>query len=148
MKEKISTIREGTVIDHIPPENVFKVVDILNLKKHDNVVSVATNLTSKKMGRKGIVKVGGKSLTEDEVSKILIVAPNATISIIKDYKVKKKEQVKVPDEFVGVIKCSNPDCITNSDKVETIFNVEGKNPLKARCHYCERSIESPDIELL
>ena len=148
MKLKVSAIREGTVIDHIPAENVFKVVDILDLKKHDNIVSVATNLQSKTAGKKGIVKVGGKSLTEAEVNKISIIAPNATINIIKDYKVKKKETVKTPEEFNNVVKCSNPKCVTNAEKVKTRFTVENKEPLKVRCHYCERTAESPDIELL
>lgn len=148
MKLKVNAIREGTVIDHIPAENVFKVVDILGLKSHDNIVSVATNLPSKKLRKKGIVKVGGKSLTEAEVNKIAVVAPKATINIIKDYKVKKKESVKTPEEFIDVIKCSNPKCITNTEKVKTKFSVERKDPLKARCHYCERTFESADIELL
>ncbi|MBW2980433.1 aspartate carbamoyltransferase regulatory subunit [Candidatus Woesearchaeota archaeon] len=145
---KVSAIREGTVIDHIPAENAFKVVDILDLEGHDNIVSLVTNLPSKKLGKKGIVKVGGKSLTEAEVNKISIVAPNATINIIKDYKVKKKETVKIPEEFNTVVKCSNPKCITNAEKVKTRFTVESKEPLKVRCHYCERTMKSPNIELL
>lgn len=148
MKLQVSAIKEGTVIDHIPIKNVFKVIDILNLKEHEGIVSVVTNLTSKKLGKKGMVKIGGKSLTETEVSKISIIAPKATINIIKDYKVKKKVNVKIPEKFVDVIKCSNPKCITNAEKVGTKFNIEKEHPLKARCHYCERSIESPDIELL
>lgn len=148
MKLKVSAIREGTVIDHIPAENVFKVVDILDLENHDSIVSVATNLQSKTAGKKGIVKVGGKSLTEAEVNKISIVAPKATINIIKDYKVKKKEKVKLPEEFVGVLKCSNPKCITNAETVKTKFTVESKEPLKVRCYHCERTMKSPNIELL
>lgn len=149
MKLKVSAIKEGTVIDHIPAEGVFKVVDILDLKNHDNIVSVAANLQSKTAsGKKGIVKVGGKSLTEAEVNMISVIAPNATINIIKDFKVKKKEKVKLPEEFIGVIKCSNPRCITNVERVTTKFSIEKQNPLKVRCHYCERSVESPDIEVL
>jgi aspartate carbamoyltransferase regulatory subunit len=97
--------------------------------------------------KKGIVKVGGKFLTEAEVDKISIIAPRATINIIKDFKVKKKEKVKTPEEFIDVIKCSNPKCVTNTEKVKTKFSVEKKDPLKVRCLYCERSFDS-DIELL
>ena len=117
MKLQVSAIKEGTVIDHIPIKNVFKVIDILNLKEHEEVVSVAANLPSKKLGKKGMVKIGGKSLSDSEVSKISVIAPRATINIIKDYKVKKKMNVKLPEEFVDVIKCSNPKCITNSESV-------------------------------
>ncbi len=149
MKElKVSAIKEGTVIDHIPSENVFKVVDILNLKEHDGVVSVAANLTSKTVGKKGIVKVGGKSLSEDEVSKISIVAPKATINIIKEFQVKKKEKVKIPEKFVGVIICSNPNCITNKENVKTSFSVENDDPIRVRCAHCERTMESPNIDVI
>ena len=148
MKLQVSAIKEGTVIDHIPIKNVFKVIDILNLKEHEEVVSVAANLPSKKLGKKGMVKIGGKSLSDSEVSKISVIAPRATINIIKDYKVKKKMKVKLPEEFVDVIKCSNPKCITNAESVGTKFSIEKENPLKVRCLYCERSVESPDIEVL
>jgi len=137
---KVSAIKEGTAIDHIPTESTFAVVDILDLQHHNNIVSIATNLPSKD-GKKGIVKVGGKFLTKDEVNKIALVAPRATVNIIKNYDVKKKIKVNVP-EFVGkIIKCSNPKCVTNMEKgVTTKFYVLSKSPLKVRCYYCERKV--------
>src|SRR3989338_64028 len=92
---KISAIEEGTVIDHIPTDAAFKVVEILDLENHKGVVSIATNLQSKSIGKKGIVKVGGKGLTQEEVNKIAIVAPEATVNIIKNYDVKEKIKVNV-----------------------------------------------------
>src|SRR3989344_5292910 len=127
---KISAIDNGTVIDHIPHEATFKVVDILNLDHHDGVVSIATNLTSKSLGKKGIVKVGGKSLTEAEFNKIAIVAPDATVNIIVNYNVKQKIKVKSPDVIDNVVRCSNPVCITNNEKIPTKFYVVKKDPLK------------------
>lgn len=145
---KISAIEEGTVIDHIPTDATFKVVEILDLENHKGVVSIATNLQSKSIGKKGIVKVGGKSLTQEDVNKIAIVAPDATVNIIKNYGVREKIKVKAPDVIDNVVKCSNPVCITNNEKVATKFYAVKKDPLKIKCHYCERSMGKEDIKLI
>jgi len=145
---KVGAIREGTVIDHIPTNSTFAVADILDLKNYDNIVSIATNLPSKRTGKKGIVKVGGKFLTKDEVNKIALVAPKATVNIIKDYEVKQKIKVNVPEFIEKIIKCSNPNCVTNMEKeIMTKFYVLSKEPIKVRCYYCERRMSSEDIEL-
>src|SRR3989339_2238086 len=145
---KISAIDEGTVIDHIPTDATFKVAEILDLENHQGIVSIATNLQSKRIGKKGIIKVGGKSLTQAEVSKIAIVAPDATVNIIKNYDVKEKIKVKTPDVIDNVVKCSNPVCITNNEQVATKFYVLRKDPLKIKRHYCERSMGKDDIEII
>ena len=144
----ISAIKDGTVIDHIPANTTFKVADILDLKGIRSIISVATNLSSKQMGKKGIIKIGGKNLTTEEVNKIAIIAPKATVNIIKNYEVKKKLKVSLPEVINKIIKCSNPNCITNVEPVETKFYVLSKNPLKVKCHYCERSMNKEDILLL
>ena len=144
----VSAIEEGTVIDHIPTGAVFKVVDILHLDHHGNMVSIATNLKSKSMGSKGIVKVGGKSLTQDEVNKIAIVAPDATVNMIKNFEVREKIKVKAPDFLENVVRCSNPVCITNNEQVTTKFYMVKKDPLKLKCHYCERIMGKEDLEIL
>lgn len=144
----VSAIKEGTVIDHIPSKSTFKVVEILKLEGHRNVISIATNLSSKNIGKKGIVKVGGKSLTQEEVDKIALIAPNATVNIIKDYEVKKKLKVSVPKKLENIIKCSNPNCITNNEKTDTKFHVVKKEPIKVKCDYCERFMEKEDIKLV
>ena len=145
---KISAIDEGTVIDHIPTDATFKVVDILDLQNHNGIVSIATNLQSKSMGKKGIVKVGGKGLTQSEVNKIAIVAPDATVNTIRSYGVKEKIKVKTPDLIDNVVKCSNPVCITNNEQISTKFYVAKKDPLEIKCHYCERSMGKDDIEII
>lgn len=145
---KISAIDEGTVIDHIPTDAAFKVVEILDLENHNGVVSIATNLQSRSIGKKCIVKVAGKSLTQNEVNKIAIVAPDATVNIIKNYSVKEKIKVKTPDVIENVVKCSNPVCITNNEQVATKFYVVKKDTLKIRCHYCERIMGKSDLEII
>jgi len=146
--EKISSIRDGTAIDHIPADVTFKVIEILNLEGIKSAISAATNLKSKKMGKKGIIKIGGKYLTSEEVNKIAIIAPDASVNIIEDYKVKKKQQVSLPDELNKIIKCSNPNCITNVEKVPGKFRVKNKDPVKVKCLYCERDMKKEEIVLL
>jgi aspartate carbamoyltransferase regulatory subunit len=143
---KISAIGEGTVIDHISTNNTFKVAEILNLKDGGNIVTVGMNLESKKLGKKGVIKIGERFLTKEEVDKIALVAPEANINIIKGYGVKKKFKVEIPNVIHGIIKCANTDCITNKEFVRTKFYVLGKDPLKLRCHYCERTMGKDDIE--
>jgi aspartate carbamoyltransferase regulatory subunit len=149
MKElTVSAIEEGTVIDHIPTEMTFKVVDILDLHDTDKIISVAINLSSKKLGKKGIVKVGGKNLSEAEVNKIALIAPHATVNIVKNYEVIEKINVKIPNLIEGIVKCFNPKCVTNHEDITTKFYLISEDPLKIRCHYCERVMESSDIILI
>lgn len=145
---KVPAIKEGTVIDHIPSRVTFKVMRILDLKDFEHPISVALNLQSKSMGHKGIIKIGSRFLTEDEVNKIAILAPNATVNIIKDYGVKEKIQVKLPDKVINIIKCSNPNCITNQEKIKTQFEIINKSPLKVLCHHCERVMEESEITII
>ncbi|MBI2651085.1 aspartate carbamoyltransferase regulatory subunit [Candidatus Woesearchaeota archaeon] len=144
----VSAIRNGTVIDHLPSNITFKVVEILDISGIESIISVATNLASKKMGKKGIIKIGNKSLTKDEVDKIALIAPDATVNIIKDYEVREKIKVAIPKIIMRIIKCSNPNCITNNEKAATKFSVLMKNPLKVKCSYCERIMEEEDIVIL
>ncbi|MBL7054809.1 aspartate carbamoyltransferase regulatory subunit [Candidatus Woesearchaeota archaeon] len=144
---KVSAIKDGTVIDHIPSNAAFKVAEILDLEKINKIISVATNLRSK-TGKKGIIKVGGKILTKDEFDKIAVIAPEATVNIIHDYEVKEKIKVSLPDTLNKIVKCSNPSCITNNENVNTRFYVIKKDPLKVRCHYCERSMEKEEIQMI
>ena len=144
---KISGIEEGTVIDHITTENTFKVAEFLNLKGSENIVTVGLNLGSKRLGKKGLIKIGNRFLNKDEVDKIALVAPNAKINIIRGYEVKEKFSVEIPKMITGTMKCPNPKCITNDQPVVTRFYVLKKDPLKMRCHYCERSIGRDDIEV-
>ena len=144
----ISAIKDGTVIDHIPSNATFKVIDTLDLKGIRGIISAATNLKSKKMGKKGIIKISEKYLTQDEVNKIAIIAPDASVNIIENYNVKKKLQVSIPRTIHKAIKCSNPNCITNVEKIPGKFDVLKKDPVKVRCLYCERDMDKEDIVIL
>lgn len=147
-EEKISAIREGTVIDHIPTKNTFKLAEILSLKEHKNIVSVATNLDSKKMGKKGIIKVGGRTLTEEELNKVSLLAPHATISVIKNYNVVKKLNLKLPKDVANIIECNNPKCITNLEDVPTRFSILKEAPMSVKCDYCERTMAEEEIKII
>ncbi len=144
----ISAIMEGTVIDHIPAENTFKVAEILGLDRQANVISIASNLKSKKIGKKGIIKLEGVFLRREHVDRISIIAAEATLCVIKDYKVIEKKKLKRPDRYENIIRCFNPNCITNMEKAGTVFDVESQDPLSVRCYHCERAMDKDDIELL
>ena len=144
----VAALENGTVIDHIQSDETFKVVDILNLQHEKNLVIVAVNLPSRKMGIKGLIKVSQKTLSKEEFNKIAIISPDATISIIKHYHVKEKVKVSVPDSIEGVIRCSNPNCITNHEQVLQRFKVTSKAPLRVMCTFCERWMEKKEIRLM
>ncbi|MFC1648173.1 aspartate carbamoyltransferase regulatory subunit [Nanoarchaeota archaeon] len=143
----VSAIKEGTVIDHVPSEFAFRVVRILDLENSDNMTIVATNLGSSNLGKKGIIKIGGKFLSEEEIQKIAVLAPQATVNIIKDFKVKEKINVTLPKKIIKVVKCSNPKCITNHEPISTRFSVIAEEPLALHCEYCERNMGREDILL-
>lgn len=143
----VSAIKHGTVIDHIRSEATLKVLEILKLKDVGEIISVAYNLKSKRMGKKGIIKVGGKSLSRKEIQKIALIAPDSTMSIIENYKVKEKMKLEIPEEITGVAKCINPNCVTNAESVKTIFRIVRREPLVVRCHHCERDMAREDLIL-
>lgn len=134
----VSAIENGTVIDHIPAKNMFQVIKILNLENFQNQVLFGTNLESKKYGTKGIIKVSNKFFKPEEINKISLVAPTATLIIIKNFKVVEKKKVDIPDEIVKIVKCFNPNCVTNNENITTRFTVLVSEDLKLRCHYCEK----------
>jgi aspartate carbamoyltransferase, regulatory subunit len=146
---KVSAIRNGTVLDHIPAEQLFKVINILNLDSCSNQITFGMNLESKLLGRKAIIKIADRYFESDEINKIALVAPMATINIIKNFEVIEKRVITVPDEVSGIAKCMNPKCITNHQAIKTKFNVikEG-NKLKLRCHFCEKETNSENLIII
>ncbi|MGF1586972.1 MAG: aspartate carbamoyltransferase regulatory subunit [Bacteroidales bacterium] len=135
---KVSAIRNGTVIDHIPANNLFKVINILSLDHIDNQITFGTNLESKRLGSKAIIKISDKFFIDEEINRIALAAPQAKLNIIREYKVEEKKEVIVPDEFSGIVKCVNPKCITNNDQVKPKFRVISKSDVSLKCHYCEK----------
>jgi aspartate carbamoyltransferase regulatory subunit len=141
-KLKITPIKDGTVIDHITPGYAVKVLHILRIPEStSSVVSVAMNVKSK-MGKKDIVKVENRELDTREVDKIALIAPKATINIIRGYDVVEKHKVHLPDEIIGIVKCSNPTCISNArEPVKSRFLLVSDDPPLIKCYYCERETE-------
>ncbi|MCK9423157.1 MAG: aspartate carbamoyltransferase regulatory subunit [Bacteroidales bacterium] len=142
---KVSAIENGTVIDHIPSRSVFQVIKILNLSEYQNQLLIATNLDSNKMGKKGIIKVSNKFFKSDDINKIALVAPSATLIIIKNFQVTEKRNVEIPDYVEKIVKCFNPNCITNNEDILSKFTVIDKKELKLRCHYCEKITAKDNI---
>lgn len=145
---KVSAIRNGTVIDHIPSDRSFQVIKILNLEKTNSQIYFGTALESKKFGKKGIIKISDKYFADEEISKIAMVAPSATLIEITDYEVTKKEKVKLPEYIEKIVKCFNPKCVTNMQNIKTRFRVikDHKDELKLACHYCEKTMKKENIE--
>lgn len=142
----ISFIREGTVIDHIPHQKVFDLVRILNLHKNsEGTVSIATNLPSQKCGKKGIIKVEGRFLTPEEANKIAVICPHVTMNIIKDYRVADKINLTIPKMIKNIITCNNPHCISNHERIATVFHVLEEAPLKMKCNYCEIIVHREEL---
>jgi aspartate carbamoyltransferase regulatory subunit len=142
MKDKkqlqVNAIKDGTVIDHIPAKSLFKVISILGLDKIESLITFGTNLESKKLGCKAIIKIADTFFHDEEINKISLVAPDAKLNIIKDYEVIEKKVVTVPDHIIGITKCFNPKCITNNEPVKTKFFVISKKDVTLKCHYCEK----------
>ncbi len=143
----VAALKNGTVIDHIPTESLFKVVDLLGIKNLKNSVTIGFNLDSKKCGKKGIIKIADVFFHEDTLNRIALVAPNAKINIIRDYEVVDKHTVTLPDDVYDMVKCGNPKCITNNEPMKTHFHVINKENIALKCHYCERAVEKDNIIL-
>lgn len=135
----VSALENGTVLDHIPAKNVYKALDILNLKGVESQITIGINLASKVHGEKGIIKIADKFFEDEELNKLALIAPNATVNIIKDFKVVEKKKLEMPKEVVGIAKCRNPKCVTNHQPITTRFaTVERDNEIKLLCHFCEK----------
>jgi len=151
MKDKqlsVSAIKEGTVIDHVPASVLFKVVSILNLSHLDTMITIGNSLESKKLGKKGIIKLSNVFFADKDINKIALVAPSAKLNIIREYEVVEKRVVEIPDEIVGIVKCVNPKCITNNERVTARFDVVSKSDVKLKCHYCEKITDQDNIEII
>lgn len=146
-KLQVSAIKDGTVIDHIPAPNLFKVINILGLDKIETQMTFGSNFESKKLGLKAIIKLSDVFFADDDINKIALVAPEAKLNIIKDYKVVEKKVVEVPDKIKGIAKCMNPKCITNHEGIITKFSVVSKKDVAIKCHYCEKITDAEHMEI-
>jgi len=145
----VSALQSGTVIDHIPANALFKVINVLKLDRLEDVtITFGTNLDSKRLGKKGIIKLSEVFFEESDINKIALFAPNAILNIIRDYEVVEKQSITMPQEITGIVKCQNPVCVTNHEHVVPRYDVLNVSPTVLRCKYCEKITEGDDIKLL
>ena len=145
---QVSALCNGTVIDHIPADKLFAVVNLLDIPTMNNNVTIGYNLESKKLGKKGLIKISERFFTDDEINKISVIAPNVVLNTIRNYNVVEKREVKMPDEIHNIIKCNNLNCITNNEPMATHFYVANRDTHTLKCRYCEKEVSLDDIKLL
>ena len=141
----VAAIEQGTVIDHIPAAKTYQVANLLGLFELKTPVTIGNNYPSQKVGNKGIIKVSDKFFTDDEISRLSVVAPKVILNIIRDYEVVEKKTVETPEEIKGIVKCNNPKCITNNEPMATHFHVSDGI---LTCHYCEKEQDINKVELV
>lgn len=141
----VAAIKNGTVIDHIPSNKTYQVAQLLELHQLETPVTIGYNFLSKKLGKKGIIKVEDKYFTDEEISRLSVVAPNIVLNIIHDFEVVEKKTVTTPEVIRGIVRCNNPKCITNNEPMHTLFHVA--NGILT-CHYCEKEQDINKVELV
>ena len=142
----LQSLDSGTTIDHIPAKKALKVLEKLELD-YDGVTTVAINVDSAKLGggKKDLIFIENKELTQREVDKIALIARGATVNWLKDHQVLRKERLGIPEHVEGIIQCINPNCVTNKEGIETQFSIQ-QNPLRAKCYYCEKTMLEKELE--
>ncbi|MBQ2831542.1 aspartate carbamoyltransferase regulatory subunit [Methanobrevibacter sp.] len=146
---KIKAIENGTVIDHITANKSLHILKILGLPDNETKnVTIAMNVSSSEIGRKDILKIENRELDHNELNQIALVAPKATINIIRNFEPVKKDKIGLPEKITSILKCTNPKCITNysNEPITPKFNVIEEYPPVVRCHYCEKLIKTEEIE--
>ena len=129
---QVAALKNGTVIDHIPSDKLFTVVALLGLQNSDSNITIGNNFESKKLGKKGIIKVADRFFTDEEISRLSVVAPNVKLNIIRDYEVVEKKQVLMPEELRGIVKCAT---------------IAKKNKAKKQLSYYETRLETGNYDL-
>ncbi|MFX0033245.1 MAG: aspartate carbamoyltransferase regulatory subunit [Candidatus Hodarchaeota archaeon] len=146
-KLKIDKIKKGTVIDHIDAGYALTILNLTGLDESPNLMTIGVNVSSNKLKKKDIIKIEGVFLNEIQMQQISILSPNATISLIDNYRVIEKKKVKLPQIIEKLILCQNITCISSSDEpIDTEFLVLEEKPLKIQCIYCNRIYKLDEIK--
>ena len=146
---KVSANKNGTVLDHIPADQLFKVIDILGLSRSGNQITFGTNLESKLLGKKAIIKISDKFFKDDDINRIALIAPQAKINIIHDFEVVEKKVLSIPASIEGIAKCMNPACVTNHQNILTRFTTITDSPdVKLLCRYCEKITDLKNLKII
>ncbi len=144
----VRRIRDGTVIDHIPAGRALTVLRILGITGSEGYkLAIVMNVESKKLGKKDIVKIEGLYLDKEQLDKIALIAPTATVNIVKDYRVVEKMKVRLPEDLSNILSCANPTCITRQPRepIKPRFKLVSRRPVLYQCVYCGTLIEEDDI---
>lgn len=144
----VSAIQNGTVIDHIPAGQALRIIQLLRLLEKKYQITVGLNLPSKRLKLKDLIKIENHTLTDDDANEITILAPEATINIIKGGDVKDKKKISLPPTAKGVFICPNLVCITRTEPIESFFMIEeigGK--IKLICRYCEKTFDKNKVKV-
>ncbi|OGH64742.1 MAG: aspartate carbamoyltransferase regulatory subunit [Candidatus Magasanikbacteria bacterium RIFCSPHIGHO2_01_FULL_41_23] len=143
---RVFKIANGTVIDHVPGGQAVRLITLLRLLNSDSIVTMGANMPSKKLGRKDIIKIENRELTPDEINQVYLIAPEASINIIRNGEISKKFPVEIPGLLTTVAHCPNPKCITNHEIIKTKFTPKraGKK-IFFQCHYCEKEFDQRDL---
>lgn len=144
-KLQVRALQWGTVLDHLRAGTALRTLRLLELPPESTVL-IGVNLPSTKLGRKDLVKVEGLELTAEEINRIALMSPSATLSVVRNYKVTEKLHAVIPDQVQGILRCVNPACISMDNRVKSRFQVERREPLRLRCCYCERSFPGTEVE--
>lgn len=143
----VSAIKNGTVLDHIRLGAALKIFKFLNLPFGKYPVTIGLNFPSKSMGQKGLIKIQDRELTEEELGGVAFFSPQATVNIIRDYKLVKKFRVTLPAIIEKMISCPNPTCITNNERMATTFFTRPeKKEVLLQCKYCEKIFKQEEIK--
>ena len=146
---KVQPIRNGTVIDHLRAGAGLKILDILDVAGTGNTVSLLINVPSSKQGRKDIIKIEDRELTESETERIALLSPGAHVNIIRNYSVAEKTAVEIPEEVAGVARCPNTNCISNNERGATSrLLLRSREPLQLACAYCARLVAEEELQFL
>jgi aspartate carbamoyltransferase regulatory subunit len=144
---RVAKLRAGTVVDHLPAGRALRCLAVLGVPR-EGVVTVGLNLPSRRMKRKDILKMENRVLTAAERARIAFLGPGGTVCVIANFRVVRKIPLELPTVVDGVVKCPNPSCITHHDPVTPRVRVDSSDPVRLRCHYCERRIRADEVEFL
>ncbi len=144
----VSAIKNGTVIDHIVSGQALRIIYLLNLQKSSHQITIGLNLPSKSLGKKDLIKIENRVLTEAEANEIVIFAPVATINVIRNFKVVDKIKTHLPSVTYGVFACPNRLCITQTEPIKSCHYIheQGKK-IKLVCHFCEKEFDRDHVKV-
>lgn len=142
----VPAIVNGTVVDHLPPAVTLTVANLIAAP--DDEVLIGINFKSQHLGRKGVVKITDRELSANDLSRLALVAPQASMAIIRDYQVVSKSAIPIPRTIIDIARCPNPGCVTNHEPCSTRFSVEQESPLIVQCRYCERHFAGNELAII